>query len=160
MKRIYLAGALARASFIETIASSLRPLFDVVSGWHSRSKSPRDPGDEAEREAICSENLSELVRADVAVVMVDDGEPRATYGELGYALALCKPCVVVHDSGTGRCILDAHHLVVRLDLRTESLEDLPRAIEIAASLVHDRDTLPDLGAEADRMVGLARGVVG
>lgn len=148
MTKVYLAGALARASFIETVAARLRPLFDVVSGWHGRAKGPRDPRDEAERGAICAANLAELVRADVVIVMVDDGEPRATYGELGFALALCKPCIFVHDSGTGRCILDAHWLVVRLDLRTQSLEALPLAINIASALVHDRDTVPEFSDEA------------
>jgi nucleoside 2-deoxyribosyltransferase len=145
--KVYLAAALARARFVEAVAAGLRGTYDVVSGWHSRHNgSSRDPRDDDERTEICSTNLAELVGADVAVVMVDDGEPRATYGELGFALALCKPCVFVHDSGTGRCILDSHSLVVRLDLRTHSLEDLPRVIDLAAGLVEptvgERITLP------------------
>jgi len=170
LTKIYLAAALARSSFVETIAAALRPTFDVVSGWHRRSAGVlRDTRDEDERTAICALNLSELVQADVVVVMVEDDryEPKATYGELGYALALCKPCVVVHHSGTGRCILDSHPLVVRLDLLTMSHEDLPRTIDIAASLVQvpreDRITLPAPAPEDDesaRLVGFERGANG
>lgn len=161
MIAVYLASALARAKHVQVVAAGLREHVTIVSGWHGRTNGKRDPRDEDERAAILSLNLAELVTADVVVVMVDDGEPRATYGELGYALALCKPCVVVHDSGTGRCILDAHPLVIRLDLRVHSLADLPRTIDMAAGLVgtsiHDRDTAPSIDAPFGKMTGFERG---
>lgn len=164
MTSVYLAASLPRASHVETIAFALRRAFTVVSGWHARSNGTKDPRDEEERASICALNLAELVQADVVVVMVEDDryEPRATFGEMGYALALCKPVVVVHYSGTGRCILDSHPLVVRLDLLTMGLEDLPRAIEIAAGLVEtgDRVTIPAPATDAARMVGFDRGVGG
>lgn len=163
MIRVYLAAALARARHVEAIAAGLRQHVEIVSGWHSRTNgSRRDPRDDEERTAICALNLAELVTADVVVVMVDDGEPRATYGELGYALALCKPVVFVHAGQVGRCILDAHSFVVKLDLHTQAIADLPLAIETAAGLVgvsiHDRDTMPDLVAPEGRMVGAERGL--
>lgn len=165
MTSVYLAAALSTAERVEAIASRLRDSFRVVSTWHARNKvGARDPRNHELREAICQQNLAELCGADVIVCLVDEGEPRATYGELGYALALCKGAVVAHDSGTGRCILDAHPLVVRLDLRTESLSDLPRAIGLAGGLVlvprEERPTWPASAPapseEAERLVGADR----
>lgn len=161
--KVYLAAALSRAPYAEAVAAELREHFEVISGWHARTQGVRvDPRDDEERTRLCALNLAELVTADVLVALVADGQPRATYGEIGYALALCKPVVFVHAGQVGRCILDAHSFVVKLDLHTQAIADLPLAIETAAGLVgvsiHDRDTMPDLVAPEGRMVGAERGL--
>jgi nucleoside 2-deoxyribosyltransferase len=144
MTKLYLASALARCVHTCMVASGLAREFSIVSTWHRRAKpKDKDPRDDEERAAILSSNLVEIERADVIVALVDDGEPHCTYGEIGYALAVGKPVVWVHESATGRNLLDAHASVVRLDLRESELTALPGAIRIAAGMARDRlSTLP------------------
>ena len=156
MIRVFIAAPLARGRHASIIAGALRVNFDVTSTWHDNLNGyPKDPRDEEERLSKLSTNLSAIERSDVLVALLHDGEPRCTFFEIGYACARGGAVVCVHDSGAGRFLGDAHALVVKLDLRRQSLEDLPLAIETAAGLVgidiHQRDTMPDLVAPEGRM---------
>lgn len=134
MIRVYLASALGRCVHTCMVASGLCREFDIVSTWHRRAKpKDKDPRDDAERAAVLTDNLADIERCDVLVALLDDGEPKATWAELGYALAIGKAAVSVHDSATGRCLFDAHASCVRLDLRTSELTALADTIRRAVA---------------------------
>lgn len=90
----------------------------MVSSWHSAvvaSGATSDPDDERSRAEILSTNLADLHRADVVIALCDDGTPRATFCEIGFALAIGKRVVWVHgERGEGRNSYDAHPLVARV----------------------------------------------
>lgn len=145
MLRVYVAAALGASTDAAAVADELARHHQVVSRWHWRVRvgvGLRDPKAHEERAAILTDNLSDLDSADVVVAVTHRGHPRCTFAEIGYALAKGIACVYVHDSGDGRCLIDSHPLVVRLDVRERSfsIELLLSAISMAIGTA--RQTLP------------------
>lgn len=121
--KVYIAAALACAPVAAELAALLAGNgHRVVSSWHVGQTATVDPEDEYARSGTLRHNLCELRACDVAVVLAHLGEPRATFSEVGYALALDKRVVWLHaPSGAGRNIFDAHGLVRRFAVHSEPL---------------------------------------
>lgn len=113
---IYLACALNCSDQARGIARILEMGGHIiVSSWHDTAKESFDPSDDVVRGRILRTNLADLETAQVVIVFAHIGNPRATYCEAGYALAIGKRLVWVHnDSGDSRNIFDAHSDVTRL----------------------------------------------
>jgi len=112
--RVYIAAPLTCFRSANLAASILsRAGYRVVSTWHE-CPAASDPTDEEFREKILAENLAQLSGADVVVALCDQGVPRATLCEIGFAVGLGKPiawrCGLM---GEGRNICDSHWLVHR-----------------------------------------------
>lgn len=116
---VYMAASRDCAGRADSLAKELtRAGVRIVSRWHDGQIRLVDPHDPAVRQQILRDNLSDLDAAGVVVALMDDGKPRATYAEIGYALAEGKmvlwltrtPC----ESDSIACIFDAHRSVVRV----------------------------------------------
>lgn len=163
----YLAAPLACATVDgepQALASTLRAAgYAVTSRWHDMVVANEvDPTDDEKRKQILAMNLEDLDRADVVVALVDNParEPKATYGEITYALAKGKPVAWLHGpNGEGRNIFDAHALV----RRCRSFQDVLGALRewsvgLSATLPSARVPLcPEcLGAQTIAEDGLER----
>lgn len=113
---IYIAAPLSYASRARSCAASLRFLGHViVSTWHDSTDATADPTDPSVRARILRANVIDLASADCVIAMCDMGTPRATFTEIGWALAEGTPVVwVSRPTGEGRNIFDAHPLVYRV----------------------------------------------
>jgi len=113
--KVYLAAPLAEAPRVHQLAADLFDLgLHVVSTWHATTATV-DPHDEDVRLRVLEGNLAELAHADVLVAVTDRGTPRATFAEIGYALARRTRVIwLAGAAGAGRCIFDAHTLVTRV----------------------------------------------
>ncbi len=116
--RLYFAAPLAWAGYAREVSAEVSRVggHGIVSSWHDRVlPGAVDPSAAEERSAILLANLADLRAAGAVVALTHVGTPRATFGELGFALALGKPVVWCHGAGgEGRCILDADHMVRRI----------------------------------------------
>lgn len=138
MSPIYIAAPIAGYYRAIDLASRLRAEgFPIVSTWHDRialelahtqQVTPSDPDFEELRAKALSVNLSELVRAELVIALVNGGTPRATFGECGFALALKIPVVWVEGAARA-CLFDSHSLSVRV--RSEAHDAILDAIELA-----------------------------
>jgi nucleoside 2-deoxyribosyltransferase len=111
--RIYVAAALGEAHVARLIANVLANHgYAVCSHWHGLCLVSEVTDPRARRECL-AENLADLTRCDVVVAWTAAGVPRATYGEIGYALALGKRVVWIQgERAEGACIFDADPGVV------------------------------------------------
>jgi nucleoside 2-deoxyribosyltransferase len=120
--KIYVAAPLGHAVLATFVADELVRLgHDVTSRWHRRvavalEDGPvQDPVSPNERLSVLDANLRDLNGAATVVALTHVGEPRATFSEIGYAVARGKRVVWVQSwDGRGRNILDEHGLVDRL----------------------------------------------
>ncbi len=156
MIKVYVASPVAnavRARWLgeQLAASGMR----VVSDWaaEATSKGPaiRDPSCADARRSVLYANIRALDLADIVVVLADEGAPRATYGEIAWALSRGVPVVWVQGRhGEGANIWDAHPLV-RIVVASYHDHDTARVVEhTVRSIVVDRCT-----AESEH-VALAR----
>lgn len=124
MFSVYLASPLSQARACCDLAEDLLDLQIVTcSQWHAAvvaAAAVRDPESDQTRRELLTLNLADIERADALVALVHIGEPRATLGEIGYALALRKPVVWVSHGWRGRNLLDAHVGVTRIDVADDS----------------------------------------
>ena len=117
MIRIYVAASIKAASVAREAAAVLTQHgHHVVSTWQDRilADGPSDPTAPKHRSAIYELNKIELRECDVVVALTHVGAPSATYFELGFAAALGKRIIWVHDGDKGRNLGDADALVVRV----------------------------------------------
>lgn len=115
--RVYVAASHAYAGRADTFAQKLQDFgLTPVSRWHGQVMiEDWTSVDEAMFSQALADNLSDLDRADVVVALTDIGYPRATIGEIGYALARGTPVVWVHaGDGRGRNLFSSHSLVTRI----------------------------------------------
>ena len=132
--RVYVAAPLAQAVTAHAVGEMLRPEHEAVSRWPGNVlelAADRDPSRIEDRCAVLRTNVVDLELADVVVALCHVGDGRATYAEIGYALALRLPVVWVQGGrGEGRNIFDAHDLVhaviVERDVPLGSLVGLVR----------------------------------
>jgi len=119
--RVYMAASRDVAGDADQLAGRLavRAGVEVVSRWHVNETKLVDPTSPSVRSDILRANLDDLKRADVVVALMDRGAPRATYAEIGYALAdgqwviWLKPHTLQPGEYDPRaCIFDAHSKVV------------------------------------------------
>lgn len=114
--RVYMAASRDVAGQADAIARQLTEAnLEVVSRWHVNETKLVDPSSLTVRSDILSANLDDLSKADVVVALMDRGSPRATYAEIGWALAnrqyvvWLKPETLSEGEYDPRaCIFDAH----------------------------------------------------
>jgi nucleoside 2-deoxyribosyltransferase len=148
--RIYIAAPLAQAPAANEAALRLEAHgHEVVSSWHRVVSSEgwqSDPEPDRVRARILSENLADLDGAEAVLALCHEGTPRATFAEIGYALARGLTVVWSHGSERqGRNIFDAHPLVRRVEA-----SELPLALALFDFESEDADTpvqLPTLPGE-------------
>lgn len=117
--RVYVAGSRDIAGQADRLADFLRSdEVEITSKWHVNETKLVDPSDGDVRRKILRSNLEDLEKADFVVALMTSGKPKATYAEIGYALAEGKPVVwigPVESEDPLACIFDAHDNVVRVD---------------------------------------------
>ena len=111
--RIYVAAPMGEAHVAKLLGALLtREGYDVVSGWTARldAQGPH-PSDDA-LTAIQVANQHDLDRADLVVAWTAAGRPKATYAEIGWALANGTRVLWLQDEdGTGSSLFDRERLV-------------------------------------------------
>lgn len=115
---VYVAAPLAMAALANRVAVALANAgHEVCSHWHNGGvvKESRDP---VERHAALMDNIADMSEALAVVALTHIDNPRATYGEIGWALASGKSVIWVQGTeGDGSNLFDAHPLVERLFVR-------------------------------------------
>ena len=134
--RIYVAAPRALAGRANAFAKDLRANGqEVVSRWHVDGEPIVDPKSSDFRQKVLFENTVDLCQCDVLVALMDSGNPRATYCEIGYALAMEKHVIWISESGNDdlACIYDSHPKVKKMPRESHALREL--------ALVSDVNTL-------------------
>ena len=131
VNRVYIAAPLLRAADCRYVARLLAEReVETCSTWHA-TEERTDPWSELARVQILAANLSDLDRSDLVLALTTHYVPRATFSEVGYAIAQGKRVVWLHAAdGTGRQMFDAHHLVSRVT----SMESALAAVEAWAKV--------------------------
>lgn len=117
--RVYVAAPLGEVETARDVAEHLKLAgHGVVSRWvYQVDVGDCDPDDEDTRSRVLADNLVDLAQAEAIVAWTAAGRPRATYGEIAFALALGHRVVWIHSlTGYGRCLFDAHSCVTRLPM--------------------------------------------
>lgn len=144
--RIYVAGPRASAARANRVALTLRDRgHRPVSRWHVDAKPLVDPLNPAVRAEVLYDNTEDLVSADLILALMDEGLPRATYAEIGYALALDKKIIWVGslEDEARACIYDSHPRVMRAKSDAESLEIVDKLWEMTENNISSfRSTEP------------------
>ena len=138
--RVYIATALANYNVAVLWASKLEKAGHTVSShWHAEVRKasassivpvPRDPFSEVERVAVLRANINDLMSSDAVLAITQDDAGKATYCEIGWALAAGIRVVWLQSEGRGRNIFDADTLVTRTTDEDRALPEL-RRIEFA-----------------------------
>ena len=119
--RVYVAAPLARHEHAQAVARLLSGKYEITSSWYDDDCS-RDPVGDAERCKCIVRDAHDIAVADVLVALCQEGMPRATYGEIGYALGLGRSVVWVHGPGEqGRNVWDSFPGVTRIELPADTL---------------------------------------
>ena len=101
--------------------------FTVCSTWHDLvGEGAIDPRGILDRARILETNVRELDKTDILFVDTSHGTPRATYGEVGYALARARWVVWYQPDKAGANIWDAHPLVTIAEHSQAVMEALQR----------------------------------
>lgn len=112
---IYVAAPLSCASIADALADTLRRHgFTVVSTWHAvlKDDARSDPVDAGVRQEALDGNVAELDRARLVVAWTAAGTPKATIGEIVWALRGGYHVVWVQGPNrSGSNLWDAHQLV-------------------------------------------------
>jgi hypothetical protein len=139
--RVYVAAPRASAREARALVLALRalqfPALRIVSRWINRCiADPVDPAGDDERTAILANNVIDLGWADIVIALMHRGVPRATVGDIVWALANDTPVVWIASSDDGRNIWDAHGLVVRVCVQDpfRSIPEISAAIRDAIVL--------------------------
>ena len=139
--RIYIATALSNVGFAAVWAHRFnRGGHVVVSSWiDAVGAHAVDPDDRVTRAGILETNLGDLHLADVVFAFTPDTKGKATYGEIGYALARgIRVLWLAPDGGVGANVFDSHSLVTRIEDPSRVMSDL-RRIEL-----NTLDTAPEI----------------
>ena len=112
--RIYIAASLTKRA----AANDWKRMFaerdwPTLSTWHETATETVDPSNLHVRGVILQTNMRELRAASVVFADTTAGErkPCATYGEIGYGLALGLRVLWYQPKGEGANIWDAHPFV-------------------------------------------------
>lgn len=138
MLKVYLAGPIGECAAVCRFADEVNaiPGLMVVSDWHYekvRTGDLFDPGDQATRAQVLDRNLVQMAVADVVVAITGRGTPRATFGEIGWTLAMGKPVVwLQRRNGDGGNIFDVHKLVTRVFAVEQALDELKAGLAASA----------------------------
>jgi hypothetical protein len=112
--RIYVAAALGKLAKAQSIATRLVAAgYQIGSTWfQDRDDDDQDPYDPGTRQRLLHLNFNELRACHILVAYLADGNPRCTFGEIGFAYALKIPVVMALPPGhhPNRCLLDSHEL--------------------------------------------------
>ena len=142
-RRIYVAAPLSEVARAREAAGVVLQLGGMVaSTWHEevhRSGADKDPLDEVSRARVVASLVRDLLRSDMLVALADQGRPRGTLVEVGYALALSRPVLWLtpHEEAE-RCIFDAHPRVRRVS----DWVGLVRGLEAAFRTLEPRGAEP------------------
>lgn len=120
--RVYVAASRDVAGEADAMAKRLASAaVRITSRWHVNETKLVDPSVHDARREVLVSNLADLTGSDVVVALMDRGKPRATYAEIGYALASGQAVVwvapsedLVGDEDPRACIFDAHPFVLRV----------------------------------------------
>lgn len=151
---LYVAASRDCAGQADEVAKRLRELgATVVSRWHDGQIKLVDPADRDVRNKILAANLEDLRRCSAVVALMHSGSPKATYAEIGWALAQ-KRRVFWIGPGEGAddplaCIFDAHPAVIRLS----SVEQLFESVYFYASRPARTEAEQAAQAQIDEMEG-------
>jgi hypothetical protein len=113
LARVYVAAPMGEAHVADLLRALLdRAGFRVVSRWTDRLRKQSARPSRKELTAIHRANSAELDDADLVVAWTAAGTPRATYGEIGAALAKGKPVLWLQGPrGEGSNSYDTEPLV-------------------------------------------------
>lgn len=132
--RVYMAASRDFAGDADAMGKRLTSeSVRIVSKWHLNETKLVDPASHLVRQDILAANLADLTGCDVVVALMDRGAPRATYAEIGYALAAghwviwVKPEEGAEDYRA--CIFDAHPFVRRVRSEKEIVDTLGKIKE-------------------------------
>lgn len=131
--RIYVAAPRALAGRANAFAKDLRANGqEVVSRWHVDGDPIVDPKSSDFRQKVLFENTVDLCQCDVLVALMDSGNPRATYCEIGYALAMEKHVIWISESENDElaCIYDSHPKVKKMPRESHALRELALVSEV------------------------------
>lgn len=128
---VYMAASRDCAGEADEVAKKLREMgVTVVSRWHDGQTKLVDPHDPNVRNKILAENLKDLRECFAVVALMRGGAPKATYAEIGWALAEGRQILWVGPEDGAEdplaCIFDAHASVLRLS----SLEQLYEFVKV------------------------------
>ena len=126
---VYVAASLSSFRDAQQLASDLTARgFNVVSTWHGlvTADSHDSKVSELERRNIAVREMSEVYGADVVSALLDVGNPRGAYVEVGLALGFGLPIVWRQKDGVGRTIFDGLSDVHRV----QTSEEVIRALEL------------------------------
>lgn len=133
--RVYMAASRDVAGEADAMSQRLASKsVQIVSKWHVNETKLVDPSSHIVRQDILADNLSDLTGCDVVVALMDRGAPRATYAEIGYALAgghwviWLQPEDASADDARA-CIFDAHPFVRRVRSEEQIVETLGKIRE-------------------------------
>jgi hypothetical protein len=131
MAKIYVAAPLGQSALADTMAGDLRVHGHVItSKWHRDATSWLDPADGHTRLLVLRSNIVDLLAVDCVVACTGEGNPRATYGEIGFALARWIPVVWWQGAnGEGANIFDAHPAVWTVRTSGSALEEILGAVK-------------------------------
>jgi nucleoside 2-deoxyribosyltransferase len=125
--KVYIAAPLSEFEFATLVAAEAGHAgLQVVSRWHDEvGQGAVDPPETDTRRVYLRANLKDLLECDAMIALCNAGNPRATFSEIGWALATDRAVVWVQGpDGEGRNLFGAHPLAHRVvlpaktDLRT------------------------------------------
>lgn len=139
---IYIAASRECAGQADEIAAKLRGAgFQVKSRWHDGQTKLVDPASADDRRRVLLANLADLEASDIVVALMRDGAPKATYGEIAWALCYGR---FVYWLGPGEgeadslaCIFDAHPYACRVASEDALMAELGSLQETSVAI--DRD---------------------
>ena len=131
--KVYIACSMLAKSDAREWAGALRVAgLTVSSSWHeSTDEFIGEPSELDERRKILDANVAELEASDVVLALMGRGTPRATIGEIAYALGRGTPVVWLAGTANQNAnIWDAHRLVHHTRSSSNALELLRRMARV------------------------------
>lgn len=119
MTAIYISAALGQYEYAAAIGSRLlRHGFESNARWIKACSAldtfPVDPENDLTRSKLLVANMEDIEAASACVFLASRGNPRAAHWDAAYALHIGKRVVwLVSELGNGRCLWDAHPMVIR-----------------------------------------------
>lgn len=161
--KVYIAASREAAGDADVIAGKLQADdLLVVSHWHVNETKLVDPSNAQTRHDILKANLVDLEDADVVVALMDRCNPKATYAEIGYALAEGSLVVWVGPAATDdpsddrlACIFDAHHHVLRVSSE-DMIPDALARLRGRTRIVDGSIVGSQVGRLAERLLALVK----
>jgi hypothetical protein len=158
---VYVAAPRSEAHRADLVAGLFRDEgFEVSSKWHESGDPIVDPSDHLIRSNILFSNTVDLMNADVVVALMDLGEPKATYCEIGYALACDKHVIWVNGIGLlnpRACIYDSHPRVFVVEGPVNALLEVKSRSERIGKSLDDYRQSEAIRASANLLRALVAG---